>query len=158
MVLNLLCGSQEVSLFHCLFVLFQRLSKSLICFPSPLFVNHQQPSFCQQEDFEFIVIADGQFKGMNAVCLKSTHLGQKGNTISLRNHTIKNKGNRNSHVPFPEVHRDLLCLYNMIKRVWQVSNASLHLLGFLYLSTPQKEKGTDGMGKSREDMAGRFHS
>ena len=50
-------------------------------------------------DFKFFVETKGAFKGYNAVVLKSNHAGKKNDSLTVSNHTQKEKQDNIIHIP-----------------------------------------------------------
>ena len=65
------------------------------------------------EDWEFYTVEDGFFKGLNAVCLKPKHAGQKNKDLLLVNHTKKETHKKTQHLPILQTGKPF-CVYNMI--------------------------------------------
>lgn len=80
----------------------------------------QEPCMLTREDFiHGIMPPDSAYAGQRFYKLRSTHSGQKGNPISLRNQTVNNERNNNAYVPMIEPPRnapDPLSLYNLLHR------------------------------------------
>ena len=91
--------------------------------------SSKEPSLMVAEDFNFFIETKGAFKGYCAVNLKASHAGKKNESLTVSNHTQKDKEGNIMYIPIYQINPDNpLDEYNIVNTLINVVMPPKHLL------------------------------
>ena len=90
--------------------------------------SSKEPSMMVAEDFRFFIKIKGAFKGYRAVVLKRNHAGKKNDSLTVSNHTQKDKEGNIMYIPIYQINpNNPLDEYNIVDTLINVTLPPKHL-------------------------------
>ena len=90
--------------------------------------SSKEPSLMVAEDFKFFIEIKGAFKGYRAVLLKASHAGKKNESLTVSNHTQKDKEGNIVYLPIYQINpKNPLDEYNLVNMLINVVLPPKHL-------------------------------